>query len=225
MSKVNVDNLKHLISNFIDNRQFAKVSAGTITSINPLKIRLENNIELSGELVTITWADQLGPESLNQKIFLIRQDTGGHYYALPKFTSTQLGRLNSDGLSNLGSTNGYGNYGTVTSSNAWLKDNQMEENAQFIWTWLKDNGWSEQAAAGFLGNTHIESSHNPGIYENLDAGNMQRGFGLVQWTPASIFHNWAKANKLDPTDIKAQLTSINGDTLRHWIMTDEFPLS
>ena len=225
MSKVNVDNLKHLINNFIENRQFAKVSAGTITSINPLKISLENNIELTSELVTITWADQLGPESLNQKIFLIRQDTGGHYYALPKFTSAQLGRLNSDGLANLGSTNGYGNYGTVTSSNAWLKDSQMEENAQFIWTWLKDNGWSEQAAAGFLGNTHVESSHNPGIYENLDEGNMQRGFGLVQWTPASIFHNWAKENKLDPTDIKAQLTSINGDTLRHWIKTDEFPLS
>ncbi len=54
MSKVNVDNLKHLINNFIDNRQFAKISAGTITSINPLKISLENNIELTGELVTVT---------------------------------------------------------------------------------------------------------------------------------------------------------------------------
>lgn len=224
-TKVNVDNLKILFSNFIENRQFAKVSAGTIISVNPLKIKLENNIELPGELVTITWADNLGPESLNLKLFLIRQDTGGHYYALPKFTSSQIARLNSDGLNDKGQTNGYGNYGKITSSNSWLKDEGMEENAQYIWTWLKDNGWSEQAVAGFLGNTHIESSHNPGIYENLDAGNMQRGFGLVQWTPASIFHNWAKANSHDPTDINAQLTSINGDTLRHWIMTSEFPLS
>lgn len=225
LTDVNVDNIKRLVLNLIDNRQFSKIASGTITSINPLKIKLENNLELTKELVTITWADTIGPESLNLKVFLLRQDAGGHYYVLPKFTPSQLSNMNNSSTVSGDKSLGYGNYGVVTTSNEWLSDAKMEENAQYIWTWLKDNGWSEQAAAGFLGNTHIESKHNPGIYENLDAGNLNRGFGLVQWTPAKIFHDWARANDHSPTDINAQLTSVNGDTLRHWIKTSEFNLT
>lgn len=224
MTKVNVDNLKVLFDNYVRNRQFSKVSAGTITSVNPLKVKLVDNIELPEELVTITWADELTEASLNQKIFLIRQDEGGHYFALPKFTPEQLYRLNNDSsASNV--NNGYGNIGEVTSSNAWLNEIQMEDNAKYIWTWLKDNGWSEQAAAGFLGNTRIESGHNPGIYENLDHGNMQRGFGLVQWTPAKIFHDWAKQSGQKVDSIDAQLSAVNGDVLKHWIPTSDYQLS
>lgn len=224
MTKVNVDNLKVLFDNYVRNRQFSKVSAGTITSVNPLKVKLVDNIELPEELVTITWADELTEASLNQKIFLIRQDEGGHYFALPKFTPEQLYRLNNDSSAS-NANNGYGNIGEVTSSNAWLNEIQMEDNAKYIWTWLKDSGWSEQAAAGFLGNTRIESGHNPGIYENLDHGNMQRGFGLVQWTPAKIFHDWAKQSGQKVDSIDAQLSAVNGDVLKHWIPTSDYQLS
>lgn len=113
----------------------------------------------------------------------------------------------------------------VYSSNAWLSTAQQQVNAKYIWQSLKAKGWSENAIAGLLGNTHVESSHNPGIWEGLQAGNMSRGFGLVQWTPASGFHNWANNLGLSPTSMDTQLKAIDEDVLRGWIPTSSYNLS
>ena len=113
----------------------------------------------------------------------------------------------------------------VYSSNAWLSTAQQQVNAKYIWQSLKSKGWSENAIAGLLGNTHVESSHNPGIYEGLQAGNLSRGFGLVQWTPASGIHNWANNLGLSPTSMDTQLKAIDEDVLYGWIPTANYNLT
>ena len=113
----------------------------------------------------------------------------------------------------------------VYSSNAWLSTAQQQVNAKYIWQSLKSKGWSENAIAGLLGNTHVESSHNPGIYEGLQAGNLSRGFGLVQWTPASGLHDWANNLGLSPTSMDTQLKAIDEDVLYGWIPTANYNLT
>ena len=113
----------------------------------------------------------------------------------------------------------------VYSSNAWLSTAQQQVNAKYIWQALKSKGWTENAIAGLLGNTHVESSHNPGIYEGLQAGNLSRGFGLVQWTPASGIHDWANNLGLSPTSMDTQLKAIDEDVLYGWIPTSNYNLT
>lgn len=427
---VNITNLKRFIDQYLNNRQFAKITQGTVVSTNPLQIRLDNSLVIDGEVISLTWTDKLDSKMLNKKVTLIRQDGGGHYHVLytdeasagtPKGSNTgttpisQPSAVTFDNSKSSGATavsttgwsqawvdkfnmnaadpsyvngsyidnflrnfypdspligqgdvikemsdyfgisvgaaigvwakettfgrghpgavdfnygcirwtsgsgfpsvtyagsqwvkypnartgiaawfillrynyleKGYVNYrdflnryspsfennqatfknimwgvlksfgydtadtqtkknyssstdkalnftvptgantnnsGIVHSSNAWLNTSQMEENARYIWNVLKNFGWTEQAIAGFLGNTHVESTHNPGIWEGLNANVMTRGFGLVQYTPASLFINWAKDQGLIETSIDVQLNAINNDQFGHWIATTEF---
>ncbi|HDT8008332.1 TPA: peptidoglycan DD-metalloendopeptidase family protein [Enterococcus faecalis] len=55
---------------------------------------------------------------------------------------------------------------------------EKEKNAWAVWQFLKSKGYSEQAAAGILGNMDQESGIMPGI----DEGGGGPGYGLVQWT-------------------------------------------
>lgn len=78
-------------------------------------------------------------------------------------------------------------------SNAYLSQSQMRDNAQYIADYLFARGWTRNAIAGILGNMQRESTMNPGLWESLSYGNMSGGYGLVQWTPASEYTNWADA--------------------------------
>lgn len=113
----------------------------------------------------------------------------------------------------------------VYSTNAWLTATQQAINAKAIWQKLKAKGWTENAIAGLLGNTHVESSHNPGIWEGLNSGNMSRGYGLVQWTPASGLHDWASGQGLSPVGIDTQLRAIDEDVLNGWIATSNYNIT
>lgn len=78
-----------------------------------------------------------------------------------------------------------------------------------------------------LGNMQTESTINPGLWESRDAYNMNVGFGLVQWTPASKYIDWANERGLDYMDIDSQLKRIlyelsNGG---QWYSTSNYPLS
>ena len=68
----------------------------------------------------------------------------------------------------------------------------MEEqiaNAQYIYYYLRERGWSLEAICGLLGNIHIESHYNPGTWQRMD--NADLGFGIVQWSDAaSKFLRW-----------------------------------
>lgn len=94
------------------------------------------------------------------------------------------------------------------SENRYLSLDEMKINASYIFNRLAFEGWTSQSIAGVLGNMQTESTINPGIWENLDSGNMSGGYGLVQWTPATKYIDWANANGYPVSHINSQLNRI-----------------
>ncbi len=114
---------------------------------------------------------------------------------------------------------------SVTSANRYLGDAEMQPNALYVAAYFVEKGWTVNAIAGMLGNMQHESTINPGIWERLEEGNTARGFGLVQWTPATKLIDWAAG--LDYTDIDVQLDRIiweleNGE---QFYKTDTYPIN
>lgn len=77
------------------------------------------------------------------------------------------------------------------SGNYYLNQNEMQNNASIIKDRLLVKGWTIEAISAILGNMQTESTINPGIWEGLQDHNLSGGFGLVQWTPATKYINWA----------------------------------
>lgn len=115
----------------------------------------------------------------------------------------------------------------VVCKNNFLNMTEMTENAQIIMNTLLSNGWSKNAIAGMLGNMQTESTINPCIWQNLDSGNMSLGYGLVQWTPATKYTDWADSNGYAWTDIAGQLARLDYEIQNNlqWIATTDYPLS
>lgn len=81
-------------------------------------------------------------------------------------------------------------------SNAYLGQEQKDNNALCAWDALGSIGWSKNAVSAVLGNFDKESTLNPGIWQNLDEGNTNLGLGLGQWTPATKLLNWASTESV-----------------------------
>lgn len=96
----------------------------------------------------------------------------------------------------------------VYISNSFLSMDEMAVNAQYILDFLLANGWTKNAICGMLGNMQSESTINPGIWEGLNEGNLSGGFGLVQWTPATKYIDWANASGLPHYDMDSELKRI-----------------
>ena len=64
-------------------------------------------------------------------------------------------------------------------------------NAYCIARYLMAQGWQLEAICGMLGNIQSEGMTQPGYWEGGHVGEMSFGFGLVQWTPATKYINWA----------------------------------
>jgi hypothetical protein len=96
----------------------------------------------------------------------------------------------------------------VYSKNGYLNLEEMTVNAQYILNYLSGKGWTKNAICGFLGNLQSESTINPGIWEGLQAGNTSVGYGLVQWTPASKYIDWANGMGLSYPEMDSQLQRI-----------------
>lgn len=111
--------------------------------------------------------------------------------------------------------------------NAFLSTEEMTINAQYIMNDMTTRGWTPETVAGMLGNMETESTINPCIWENLDSGNLSGGFGLVQWTPASKYTDWADANGYSWTDINGQLQRFEYEIAAgiQWIETSSYPIS
>ena len=62
---------------------------------------------------------------------------------------------------------------------------QREANVEYICSYLVSQGFTKQAACGIIGNMQGESQFNPGIWQS--ANSLTSGYGLVQWTPATVF--------------------------------------
>ena len=123
-------------------------------------------------------------------------------------------------------------YGTTNNliiycSNSYLTQSQMASNAQYILNYLRARGWTKNAVCGMLGNMQTESTINPGIWQSLQENNMNVGFGLVQWTPASKFINWANENGLYYLNIDSQLMRIlyEVENKIQWYSTSNYPMS
>lgn len=103
----------------------------------------------------------------------------------------------------------------------------MRNNATIVRDYLTAKGWSLNAIAGLLGNMQSESTINPGIWQNLNENNLSGGFGLVQWTPATNFTNWADSLGYAWTDGDAQLKWIDEQTTAfgQWISTEAYPMT
>lgn len=77
--------------------------------------------------------------------------------------------------------------------NRYLSHSEMENNATIVWNYLGSKSWTLNAVSAILGNMQSESTINPNIWESLTV-NYSRGYGLVQWTPATKYINWAGAD-------------------------------
>lgn len=112
------------------------------------------------------------------------------------------------------------------SGNRYLSIDEMTVNAQEIMNQLTSRGWTKNAVAGMLGNMQTESTINPGVWESLSP-NVNNGYGLVQWTPATKLISWAESEGLDYTSGDAQLQRIDWEVANNqqWIATSLYPMS
>ena len=90
------------------------------------------------------------------------------------------------------------------SANRYLNMDEMKVNARYISGRLLSQ-LDYNAIAGVLGNMQVESTINPGIWQNLDEGNMSGAMGLYSGhlhlnTPigqtAEVFHGGIQTVKL-----------------------------
>lgn len=111
--------------------------------------------------------------------------------------------------------------------NRYLTSYEMQHNATIIYANLTAKGWTVNAIAGLLGNLETESTINPGIWQSLDKDNYEMGYGLVQWTPATNYTDWATEQGYDIDDGDAQLLWIDEVTTQvgQWIPTSAYNMS
>lgn len=124
----------------------------------------------------------------------------------------------------------YGNFYSEVygETSAPLTESEMKVNAKYIYSYLTNEGWTISAIAGILGNMQAESTINPGRWESEEIFNYSRGFGLVQWTPATKYIEWATANGYnDPSHIDGNLARIIYEVKNklQWIATDSYDLT
>lgn len=114
-----------------------------------------------------------------------------------------------------------------TIGNFILSQSQMDANAVEVYKYFSAKGWTLNAIAGICGNMQSESWLNPGVWQSLKEGNYSGGFGLVQWTPATNYTNWANANGYGITDPNGQLYWIDAlsGSSGQWIATSAYNLS
>ena len=115
----------------------------------------------------------------------------------------------------------------MISKNKYLSQEEMENNAKEIYTYFKDKGWTLNAIAGVLGNMQQESTINPGLWQSLKEYNYSGGFGLVQWTPATKYTDWAVANGYAIDDGTGQMYWIDqlAESTGEWIKTSAYNLT
>ena len=80
----------------------------------------------------------------------------------------------------------------------------QEQTAKQIWDYLISKGWTKESVAALLGNMQSESGIIADRWESDIIGNLRGGYGLVQWTPASKYIDWATANGLIYQEVISQ---------------------
>jgi murein DD-endopeptidase MepM/ murein hydrolase activator NlpD len=96
----------------------------------------------------------------------------------------------------------------ISTSDKWLSESQSLNNAQLVADHFGAS-WHPNSICALCGNMRHESSINPNIWEFGYGHSLSRGYGLVQWTPASKYIDWAKANGLPPYNGDSQLARMD----------------
>lgn len=104
---------------------------------------------------------------------------------------------------------------------------EMTVNGNFILSYLVNKGWTKNAICGMLGNMQSESSINPARWQSDDIGNMSGGVGLVQWTPATKYIDWANTKAYVWQTMESNLERIlwEVENNQQWITKDSYPIS
>lgn len=122
-------------------------------------------------------------------------------------------------------------YGSPYDSSAALNEAQMQVNALYIYNSMSASGWTLNSICGMLGNMEVESSLNPGRWQNDDvepADPTGVGYGLVQWTPYTNYTDWAINNGFtDPSVMDGNIARINYELENNlqWIPTYTYPMT
>ena len=115
----------------------------------------------------------------------------------------------------------------ITSEDVWFTEAESLNNAQLVVHFFTARGWTKNSICALCGNMRHESSINPNIWEYGYGHSLDRGYGLVQWTPATKYINWANSNNLDWTLGSSQLARIDYEQQEgmQWIATAQFSFS
>lgn len=108
-----------------------------------------------------------------------------------------------------------------------LTQDEMRNNVTILWNFFGSKGWTANAVAALAGNMEAESTINPGRWEGDIVGRLNRGFGLVQWTPATKIRDWIYAtyNSTDYTNGEYQMERIiwEMDNREQYYPTSRYP--
>lgn len=101
---------------------------------------------------------------------------------------------------------------------------EMENNVQVIRSIVKypPYNWSDEGLAAICGNMQNESGINPNRWEN-DTVNYERGYGLVGWTPATKYINWAGADWATNYNKQIERIQWEADNGTQWFSNDAAP--
>lgn len=112
-------------------------------------------------------------------------------------------------------------------SNGYLNQHQMASNARYIMKFLKSRGWTRQAICGLLSNMQTESTINPGLWDGSYKNDLNGGIGLLQWTPAAEYIDWAKKEGIPAANMDSQLKRLLFELYcgHQWQSTVNYPMS
>jgi hypothetical protein len=97
-------------------------------------------------------------------------------------------------------------YASVCTWPSTLTSAQRLSNVQYIYDFLRAQGFTKQAACGVLGNMETESNFNPGIWQSMNS--LTLGYGLVQWDDATKFINRARDTGVISTATAAAVNAL-----------------
>ena len=110
--------------------------------------------------------------------------------------------------------------------NRYLSEEEKKNNAYAFYSSMFVKGFTINSISGMLGNIDAESTINPAVWQNLEAGNLSGGYGLVQWTPATNYIEWANRLGYNTTDGEPQCIWLNTETDKgQWITTALYPMT
>lgn len=109
------------------------------------------------------------------------------------------------------------------AGNRYLNEQEMQHNAQIIYSILTSNGWTINSISALLGNMESESNINPGIWENLTE--FSGGYGLVQWTPYTKYSEWAGVGWENNGDKECERIQYEVDNNIQWFGNQYAPIT